>query len=60
MGAGIVLSADAGVEEMRHEVQELLTKPDYQVAARRMGAIMARQDGRETAIKELEAFLGTT
>ena len=59
-GAGLVLSADAGVEEIRRAIQELLTKPDYQVAARRMAAMMARQDGRETAIKELEALIGTT
>ena len=59
-GAGIVLPADAGVEEIRHALQELLTKPDYQVAARRIAAMIARQDGRETAIKELEALLGTT
>jgi UDP:flavonoid glycosyltransferase YjiC (YdhE family) len=59
-GAGIVLSADAGVEEIGHAIQELLTKPDYQVAAERMAAIMARQNGRTTAIKELEALIGTT
>lgn len=59
-GAGIVLPADAGVEEIRHAMQELLTKPDYQVAARRIAAMIARQDGRETAIKELEALSGTT
>ena len=59
-GAGMVLPADAGVEEIRHAMQELLTKPDYQVAARRIAAMIARQDGRETAIKELEALLGTT
>jgi MGT family glycosyltransferase len=59
-GAGLVLSADAGVEEIRHAMQELLIKPDYQVAARRIAAMIAHQDGRETAIKELEALLGTT
>jgi MGT family glycosyltransferase len=59
-GAGIVLSADAGVAEIRHAMQDLLTKPDYQVAARHMAAMIARQDGRETAIKELETLLGTT
>jgi UDP:flavonoid glycosyltransferase YjiC (YdhE family) len=59
-GAGIVLPADAGGEEIRHAIQELLTKPDYQVAARHMAAMMARQDGRKIAIKELEALIGTT
>jgi MGT family glycosyltransferase len=57
-GAGIVLPADAGVEEIRHAIQEMLAGPNYQAAARRMAAVMARQDGRETAIKELEALLG--
>ena len=50
-GAGLVLPADAGVDEIRHAMQELLTKPDYHVAARRMAAMIARQDGWETAIK---------
>lgn len=59
-GAGMVLSADAEVEEIGHAIQELLTKRDYQVAADRMAAIMARQNGRRTAIKELEALIGTT
>jgi UDP:flavonoid glycosyltransferase YjiC (YdhE family) len=56
-GAGVVLRADAGVGEIRHAIQEMLARPDYQAAARRMAAIMARQNGRETAIKELEALL---
>jgi MGT family glycosyltransferase len=56
-GAGIVLPADTGVEEIRHAIQELLAGPDYRVAARRMAAIMTRQNGRETALKELEALL---
>jgi MGT family glycosyltransferase len=59
-GAGMVLPADAGVDEMRHAMQELLTKPDYQDAARGMAAMIAHQDGRETTMKELEALAGTT
>jgi MGT family glycosyltransferase len=59
-GAGMVLPADAGVEEMRHAMQELLTQPAYQDAARRMAVMIARQDGRETAMKALEALPGTT
>jgi hypothetical protein len=38
----------------------LLTQPAYQEAARRMAGMIARQDGRETAIQALEALLGTT
>jgi MGT family glycosyltransferase len=59
-GAGMVLSADAGVDEMRHAMHELLTQPDYQDAARHMAVMIARQDGRETALKELTALAGTT
>jgi MGT family glycosyltransferase len=59
-GAGMMLSADADVDEMRHAMHELLTKRDYQEAARRMAVMIARQDGRETAMKELEALPGTT
>jgi len=59
-GVGMVLSAGAGVEEMRHAMHELLTQPAYQEAARHMAVMIARQDGRETAMKELEALPGTT
>jgi MGT family glycosyltransferase len=59
-GAGMVLSASASVEEMRHAMHELLTQPDYRDAARRMAVMIARQDGRETAMKELEALPSTT
>src|SRR5262249_19554603 len=59
-GAGMVLPAGAGVEALRHAMQELLTKPGYQEAARRMARMIARQDGRETAMKALEALPGTT
>jgi MGT family glycosyltransferase len=41
-GAAMVLSAGAGVEEMRHAMQELLTTPAYQEAARRMAVMIAR------------------
>jgi len=59
-GAGMVLSADAGVDAIRHALHELLTQPAYQKAARRMAGMIARQDGRETAMKEIEALSGTT
>jgi MGT family glycosyltransferase len=59
-GAGMVLSADAGVDEIRHAIHELLTQPAYKEAARRMAGMIARQDGRETAMQALEALPGTT
>jgi len=57
-GAGVVLAADAGVEEIRNAIREMIATPDYQVGARRMAATIARQNGRDTAVKELEALLG--
>jgi MGT family glycosyltransferase len=56
-GAGRVLGADAGVDEIRRTVREMLRVPDYQDGARRMAATIARQDGRTAAVKELEALL---
>jgi hypothetical protein len=35
----------------------MIAMPDYQVGARRMAATIARQNGRDTAVKELEALL---
>src|SRR4029453_15057438 len=54
-GAGMGLSPGAGGERRGPAIHELLTQPDYQEAARRMAVMIARQDGRETAMKELEA-----
>jgi UDP:flavonoid glycosyltransferase YjiC (YdhE family) len=59
-GAGVVLAADAGVEEIRNAIREMIATPDYQVGARRMAATIARQNGRDTAVKELEALLSVS
>ena len=59
-GAGTVLAAGAGVSEVRHAVQAVLGAPQYRDAARRMPAVIARQNGRETALNELEMLLGAT
>jgi UDP:flavonoid glycosyltransferase YjiC (YdhE family) len=59
-GAGLVLAADAGVEEIRNAIREMIATPDYQVGARRMAATIARQNGRDTAVKELEALLSVS
>lgn len=56
-GAGRVLGADAGVDEIRRAILEMLAVPDYRGGARRMAATIALQDGRTAAVKELEALL---
>ncbi len=55
--AGIVLDANAGVEEIRNAIRQMIATSEYQVGARRMGETIARQNGRDTAVKELEALL---
>ncbi len=57
---GMVLAADAGVEEIRNAIRQMIAMPDYQVGARRMAATVARQNGRDTAVKELEALLAVS
>jgi MGT family glycosyltransferase len=56
-GAGRILGADAGVDEIRRTIREMLAAPDYREGARRMAATIALQDGRTAAVKELEALL---
>jgi UDP:flavonoid glycosyltransferase YjiC (YdhE family) len=56
-GAGTVLRADAGVDEIRRAIRETLGVPAYREGARRMAATIALQDGRTAAVKELEALL---
>jgi UDP:flavonoid glycosyltransferase YjiC (YdhE family) len=55
-GAGTVLAADAGVEEIRNAIQQMIATTDYQVGAKRMAATIARQNGRDTAVNELDAL----
>lgn len=59
-GAGRVLGADAGVDEIRRTIREMLAVPDYRDAARRMAATIALQDGRAAAVAEIEALLPTS
>jgi MGT family glycosyltransferase len=56
-GAGRVLGADAGVDEIRRTIREMLAVQDYRDSARRMAATITLQDGRTAAVKELEALL---
>ena len=59
-GAGTVLAADAAVTEIRHTIQAMLGAPDYRAAATQMASVIARQNGRETAVKELETLVRAT
>ena len=56
-GAGVVLSTDAGVSEIGHAIQTVLEAPEYTAAAKRMAAVMARRNGRDAAVAELEALV---
>jgi UDP:flavonoid glycosyltransferase YjiC (YdhE family) len=59
-GAGTVLAADSEVRDIRQAIEMVLGAPEYRAAATRMAAVITRQNGRETALKELEALLGST
>lgn len=56
-GAGIVLRAEADSAEIRDAVTQILSSDDYQRGATRMAEIIARENGLDNAIKELEALL---
>jgi MGT family glycosyltransferase len=59
-GAGTVLAADAAMSEIRDTIQAMLGAPEYRAAATRMAAVIAHQNGRETAVKELERLVRAT
>ena len=59
-GAGTVLAADAAVTEIRHTIQAMLGAPEYRAAATQMAAAIARENGRENAVKELETLARAT
>lgn len=55
--AGIGLSPAASVEEVRSAVIELLENARYRIAARHLGAAIAADAARSTAVDELEALV---
>lgn len=59
-GAGTVLAADAAAGEIRQTIQAMLATAEYRTAATRMAAVIAGQNGRETAVKELETLVRAT
>lgn len=54
--AGIGLSPTASVEDIRSAVIELLETAQYRIAARRLGAAVAADAARSSAVDELEAL----
>jgi MGT family glycosyltransferase len=59
-GAGCVLSPEAGVGQISQTITAMLAAPGYRTAARDMAATIARRDGREAAVDELENLLHAT
>jgi len=57
IGTGEVLPMDAGVDEIRTLIKEMVATTHYREAARRMAETMAQQDGLATAVNKLEALL---
>jgi MGT family glycosyltransferase len=56
-GAGCVLPLEAGVGQISQTISAMLAAPEYRTAARDMAATIARRDGRDAAVEELENLL---
>lgn len=59
-GAGIRLKRDASPDQIRAALQHILAEPRFGTAARRLAAVLAREDGTEQAAWELESLGGRT
>jgi len=57
LGAGLAVSPDATVEEIRAAICQVLGTPSHRMGALRMAEIIARQDGLTEAASELEKLL---
>jgi MGT family glycosyltransferase len=57
-GAGVRLSSDASPEEIRGAIQRVVDEPRYREEARRLAAVLAGDDGAETAAMEIEDVVG--
>jgi len=55
-GAGLRLTPDAKLTEMRTAIAELLREPTFAAAARRLGAAIATAEPRSALVDELEAL----
>jgi MGT family glycosyltransferase len=54
LGAGLALEGEAGVEEIRAAAREILARPSYATAARKLGAAIRASPGAAGAAVELE------
>jgi len=55
-GAGLRLSRDASVQDIRTAIADVIERPAYREAAERFARLIATEDGAETAAAELESL----
>jgi UDP:flavonoid glycosyltransferase YjiC (YdhE family) len=55
-GAGVRLTSDATVEEIRHAIRSVVETERYTINARNLGGVLALDDGASNAADELEAL----
>jgi UDP:flavonoid glycosyltransferase YjiC (YdhE family) len=56
-GAGVRLSCDASVQEIRTAIQRVLVEPRFREGARSIGLVLAKEDGAEVAAEEIESLV---
>jgi UDP:flavonoid glycosyltransferase YjiC (YdhE family) len=59
LGAGRAVPPDANAQEIRSPVAQVLGTPAYGIAAQRLAALIAREDGAVRGAAELEACLSS-
>lgn len=57
-GAGIRLDRNASPEQIRRAIERVLNEPRFRAGARRLAAVLAREDGAEAAAVEIEGLVG--
>jgi len=55
-GAGVRLGPDASPEQIRGAIRRILDEPSFRDAARRVGTVLANEDGARAAADELESL----
>ncbi len=56
-GAGVRLSRDASVQQIRMAIQRVLAEPRFREGARAIGASLAIEDGAVVAAEEIESLV---
>jgi UDP:flavonoid glycosyltransferase YjiC (YdhE family) len=54
-GAGKAISSQAGANELRSAVEQVMATPAYRVAAERLARLIGREDGAANGASVLEA-----